>query len=441
MDSAETSILSLSTSDLGGGAENVATSIHRGLAERGWISRMLVGEKNGTDPDVHAMHASPYFDYRTVARHPSVLLQKANLKRDSLLGRESFHYPYTRWLTTLSGLTNPKAILAHNLHGGYFDLRMLPGISSHRPFFWFLHDQWPMTGHCAFSRDCNRWITGCGNCPYLDSPPALSVDGTRKNWKRKNKIYYRSRLHIVVPCRWLERMVKKSVLNQAAIEVSVIPYGIDLENYAPNQHSEQLRAQMGYARHEIIGVFVANKPVTNPYKDFALLQRGLPELEKRLSRSPLPTEHVRLVLVGEKKREEIWRSENITVETAPYSDAGQVSRFLQVADFYFHPAIQEVTPLAIQEAMATALPVVASDVGGVSEMFEDGKEGTLVTDPTPGAWAEALFSIIQNPIQRKDMGASARKRIENQGDKRAMLDRIEALIRDTVDLTESCGAK
>ncbi len=52
-----------------------------------------------------------------------------------------------------------------------------------------LHDPWPLTGHCAYFLDCERWRTGCGSCPHLDTPPAMRRDNTHLNWTRKKRIY------------------------------------------------------------------------------------------------------------------------------------------------------------------------------------------------------------------------------------------------------------
>jgi hypothetical protein len=51
-----------------------------------------------------------------------------------------------------------------------------------------LHDAWLLSGHCAHSFDCQRWKTGCGECPDLDVYPASPRDATACNWRRKREI-------------------------------------------------------------------------------------------------------------------------------------------------------------------------------------------------------------------------------------------------------------
>ena len=52
-----------------------------------------------------------------------------------------------------------------------------------------------MTGHVAYSLDCERWRHGCGSCPYLEEYPRLRRDTTAILWRLKRSVYARSRLH------------------------------------------------------------------------------------------------------------------------------------------------------------------------------------------------------------------------------------------------------
>ena len=106
---------------------------------------------------------------------------------DSLRGHEDFRFPGSE---RLAGLTprSPDVIHGHNLHGGYFDLRVLPSLSERYLFVTTLHDAWLFTGHCAHPLDSDGWRRGCGNCPHLSTYPALRRDGTAFNLARKGEI-------------------------------------------------------------------------------------------------------------------------------------------------------------------------------------------------------------------------------------------------------------
>jgi glycosyltransferase involved in cell wall biosynthesis len=64
---------------------------------------------------------------------------------------------------------------------------------------------------------------------------------------------------------------------------------------------------------------------------------------------------------------------------------------------YVHPARSEVLPIAVLEAMATGVPVVATDVGGTRELIEPGVTGMLVPPDDPAALAAAIVAVLDDP--------------------------------------------
>src|SRR5690606_18318108 len=77
----------------------------------------------------------------------------------------------------------------------------------------------------------------------------------------------------------------------------------------------------------------------------------------------------------------------------PQAQAGVRAALLR-ADIFLLPSLQEALPVAIMEAMAAALPVVATDVGGVAELVRDGETGRLVPCADPAALESALIDLI-----------------------------------------------
>jgi glycosyltransferase involved in cell wall biosynthesis len=75
-----------------------------------------------------------------------------------------------------------------------------------------------------------------------------------------------------------------------------------------------------------------------------------------------------------------------------------------------HPVV-ETFPLAVLEAMACGLPVVASDVGAVREMIADGEEGRIVPPGDVEALAGALVSLAEAPEAARAMGSRGRARV------------------------------
>ena len=87
---------------------------------------------------------------------------------------------------------------------------------------WRLPELWAITGQCAYPYDCQRWRTGCFDCPLLTregrlriEPTPTNWDGTRRVWRSKKKLYENSQIHVVVTTKWMQDQVKQSILGNA----------------------------------------------------------------------------------------------------------------------------------------------------------------------------------------------------------------------------------
>jgi glycosyltransferase involved in cell wall biosynthesis len=85
-----------------------------------------------------------------------------------------------------------------------------------------------------------------------------------------------------------------------------------------------------------------------------------------------------------------------------------VPALLAAADAYVLPSRSEAFPNGAIEAMAAGLPVVASAVGGLLDLIEDGRTGQLVPPGDPEALATALRALIERPADAEAMGLAAR---------------------------------
>jgi glycosyltransferase involved in cell wall biosynthesis len=78
-----------------------------------------------------------------------------------------------------------------------------------------------------------------------------------------------------------------------------------------------------------------------------------------------------------------------------------------------HPSRADAFPTTLLEAMAASVPVIASAVGGIPEIVEDGREGILVpAPPTPTSVADAIRTLILDPRRRDELADAGRRRYE-----------------------------
>jgi len=402
-----------STTDIGGGAQKVAMDLLRAYRDLGHEVRMLVRFKVGSDAAVSEIDAFAYGApwaplcaladglvsrlprFRGQYRLRDWVRRTAVPRRwvDYWRGNEDFNYAYTRHL--LDGLGwRPDVIHMHSVHGDFFDLHALPAISARVPVVWTLHDAWAVAGHCGYFMGCDRWRSGCGQCPDLRRSPPILRDRTAQNWRRKSRIYGESRLAVATPSRWLMNCVDASMLR--AWRKRVIPYGIDLTVHRVRERVEA-RDVLGLPRDAFMVLAVSGIVGANPYKDFTTTD-----------------EAVRLVIGQERSADLLYvcLGENRQASTEPWlryagyvSDAKQVALYYQAANVLVHAAKGDNYPCVILEALASGIPVVATAVGGIPEEIEHGVTGYLVAEGDSGAMARYVHELMHDPERCRRMGA------------------------------------
>ncbi|MGQ0779055.1 MAG: glycosyltransferase family 4 protein [Pseudonocardiales bacterium] len=151
----------------------------------------------------------------------------------------------------------------------------------------------------------------------------------------------------------------------------------------------------------------------------------------------LPPGAARLTIAGD---QEIARAhEAITrlglaevVQLRSWLSPVEVDGLLSSAQVLVLPSLSEGQPMAILEAMAHGLCVVASDVGGIPDLIEDGVSGLLVPPADPTSLESALRQVITDPATRSRLGAAALQRARHEFDVDLVWKRLDTLYREIV---------
>lgn len=209
------------------------------------------------------------------------------------------------------------------------------------------------------------------------------------------------------------------------------PNGVDTTLFAPRAPDGELLARHGLAGQTVIGFigsFYHYEGLENLVEAMRLL------LETRRD--------VRLLLAGEGEAMESLRR-RIPDELRPYFlFAGQVPheeapRYYSVMDVLVYPRIRSrltelTTPLKPLEAMSMERAVIGSDLGGIRELFDEGRAGILVPPDAPRAIADCLRRLIEQPAERRALGAHARRFVQRERDWEAIVRGYEPIYRAAI---------
>ncbi len=113
---------------------------------------------------------------------------------------------------------------------------------------------------------------------------------------------------------------------------------------------------------------------------------------------------------------------------------GDVPELLAAFDIFALASEREEMPMAVLEAMAAGLPVVAADTGGLAEMVAEGQTGFLVPPRHVAAFGQRLRQLADNPDLRSRMGAAGRRRAVTEFGRDAIAPRIEAVLEEAARL-------
>ncbi len=163
-------------------------------------------------------------------------------------------------------------------------------------------------------------------------------------------------------------------------------------------------------------------------KDQTLLARAF---VRALALQPMFAERARLVMVGDGPLRAAAQAVLAEAGAAHLAwlpgERGDVAEVMRGLNCFVLPSLAEGISNTILEAMASALPVVATRVGGNAELVDDGRTGCVVPAADPEPMAQALLRLWQNPQQADAMGQAGRAEVERRFSLQAMVAAYQGL--------------
>lgn len=208
-----------------------------------------------------------------------------------------------------------------------------------------------------------------------------------------------------------------------AQKILAVPNGIHVDRFAPASAGDRqrLREALGVPEGTRLAGFVGRLTWA---KDHATLVRAFRRVRERCRDATL-------VLIGDgplrPELETLAQAEGVAGHVFFLGDRSDIHALLRGLDLFVMSSVTEGYSIALLEACASALPIVATDVGGNAEIVRDGINGTLVAAGDAPALAAAMIDLLGNEARARAMGQAGRDWVLRYGSLRTMEERYSEI--------------
>lgn len=218
-------------------------------------------------------------------------------------------------------------------------------------------------------------------------------------------------------CRHLARRVTRViVLNQPMAElyrhrcgytpeqIAVLPNGVDVQRFAPRPRDQELAQRLGLRSEDFV---IGSVGSLRPNKGYRFLLEAFAAVRREL-----PTARLVLVGAGDRQRELQALAHRLGLGSSALlvGEQQDIPRWMSLFQVYVQPSLIESHGLALNEAMAMALPCVATNRGGMPELLDGGRVGMLVPPHRAQPLAQAILALAKHPQRARALGEAARRR-------------------------------
>jgi len=389
-------VMLVNQTDLLGGAARAVNRLHHSLMAASVNSFMLVNTKLSEDETVRVATQG------RLLRLINIVKKYVNKKRWA--GFSASDQSYHSTANFSCGMLNALQTMPHdivNLHWLGSDTLTIEEIGRiSKPIVWTLHDMWAFCGAEHYVPDDSgaRFRTGYykGNRPQGEIGP----DMNRWVWERKHKAWEKP-MTIVCPSRWLAECARESLLF-SGYPIHCIPNPLDVQRWRPlsKAHSREL---FGLPGEKQIILYGAQGGEADFRKGSDLLRTALNILHNNGVRN------IQLVIYGQsapKVQNELPFP--VTYLGRLQDDVSMIAAY-SAADVMIVPSRQDNLPQTAIEAHACGIPVVAFNIGGLSDIIEHRETGYLALPFEIVDLADGIAWVLADEQRRRVLGAAARE--------------------------------
>ncbi len=400
-------ILHINKSDKTGGAAVAAVRLVKALRNQGTHAQLLTLEDESPEDGIVPLITSKWQQKGKMLRFLGEAFSFCPQKKE---GTNRFAFSPGRFGYDLSRhplVEQADVLHLHWVNQGFLSLTGLHQlINLGKPIVWTLHDMWPFTGGCHYAGDCQRFASGCGQCPLLKRNG--DKDQSSKQYALKKRIYHDARLTWVGCSEWMSSQAGRSGLINTNLgkNIKSVFNPIDTHLFVPGSMKEARQHYHLPEDKKLILFGAAN--VRDPRKGIAHLVKALHHLN-RLA----PSLHGELEVVVFGKNASGLNLE-IPYRVHPMDvveTQQQMAQLYRAANAFVLPSMQDNLPNTVMESLACGTPVAAFNVGGVPEMIEHQQRGALAPAGNDEELAKSLNYLLTSP-GKEERQVNARRFVE-----------------------------
>ena len=393
-------VLIVNTSERTGGAAVAANRLMEALNNNGVKAKMLVRDKQTDALTVvglgNGVMAQRHFLWERLSVWRSLHFSKSHLFEIDV-ANTGFD------ITKLREFKEADVIHLHWINQGMLSLKGIKKVlDSGKPVVWTMHDMWPATAICHYTKGCKAFKTVCRNCKLLPGNGS-SRDLSWKVWNRKQQMLSNHHVSFVTCSKWLESQAKQSSLL-AGHSVASIPNPIDTRVYKPGDKMEA-RKRLGLPLDKRIILFVSQR-VTDERKGMAFLIDAITRLT---CEEPEAARHAAVAILGGHAEEMEGKLALPVFPLGYVNDEKKIVDVYNAVDVFVLPSLEDNLPNTIMEAMACGVPCVGFKVGGIPEEIEHKKTGYVAEYRDATDLMRGIYWVLQQADYTALCHAAVRK--------------------------------
>jgi len=210
--------------------------------------------------------------------------------------------------------------------------------------------------------------------------------------------------------------IKKHIINYEKInpaKITVIKNGIEIEKF-DNSFNNSKKGNT---------IVLGSVGRLCKAKGYEYLLKAFIKVKEKIS-------NTKLLIAGDgplrEQLEKLARNLHISTDVTFMGVLNNIPAFLNEIDIFVLSSVREGLPLSLLEAMAAEKPIIATAVGGIPEVIDNGSDGIIVTATNVDELKDAIISLLQDEDKRRAIGKNARNKVINYFSIESMVNELES---------------